>query len=162
MRSCLVMGSGRSGTSMLAGTIIRAGYFGGESLWPESPSNQKGFYEDAQVNRINERLLAPVTDGGLWRRVRGKRRFDVGQRWLAVLPPDAEIGAARGETARDIQALTATEPFCLKDPRFSYTLPSWRPFVGDAAFLCIFRDPIRTMQSILRECERQEYLASLE
>jgi hypothetical protein len=52
------------------------------------------------------------------------------------------------------------ESFCFKDPRFCYTLPAWRPFVGDAALLCIFREPARTARSILKECETP-YLHSL-
>lgn len=162
MRNCLVMGSGRSGTSLLAGMIIRAGYYGGDSLWAANSSNPKGFYEDAEVNGINEKLLAPVTDGGILRRLRRtSRSFDSGQRWLAQVPLDVDVVPPNAKLVKRILALTNRQPFCLKDPRFCYTLPSWRPFVGDAAFLCVFREPSTTVQSILRECEKQEYLASL-
>jgi hypothetical protein len=163
MRSCLVMGSGRSGTSLLAGMIIRAGYFGGDTLWPANSANPKGFYEDAEVNGINERLLEPVTDGGIRQRMRRTPpAFATGQRWLAQVPVDTTTACANGKLTNRIVALTEQRPFCLKDPRFCYTLPSWRPFVADAAFLCIFREPSTTVRSILRECAEREYLASLQ
>lgn len=34
MRICIILGSGRSGTSMLAGSLAAAGYFMGEHLYP--------------------------------------------------------------------------------------------------------------------------------
>ena len=52
-------------------------------------------------------------------------------------------------------------PFCFKDPRFCYTLPVWRPHLGDAAFLCVFREPDRTVASILKECSEMRYLRRL-
>src|SRR5262249_6518261 len=56
---------------------------------------------------------------------------------------------------------TSLKPFCFKDPRFCYTLPVWRPFLADAVFLCVFRDPARTVTSILKECRTAAYLEGL-
>jgi hypothetical protein len=56
----------------------------------------------------------------------------------------------------------AGAPFCFKDPRFSYTLPVWRPFLPEnTVFLCIFRHPTATGKSILKQIRgsrRLEYL----
>jgi len=58
--------------------------------------------------------------------------------------------------------VTAREPFCYKDPRFSYTLPVWRRFLKPGtALICIFREPQITVESILKECRSAEYLKSL-
>jgi hypothetical protein len=55
-------------------------------------------------------------------------------------------------------ALTSRAPYCFKDPRFSYTLPWWRPHLADdTVFLCVFREPGRTAQSILTEVATQRY-----
>ena len=59
-RNCLILGSGRSGTSMAAGILARAGYFMGEELWPADIGNPKGYFEDREVNKINDELIAPV------------------------------------------------------------------------------------------------------
>jgi hypothetical protein len=53
------------------------------------------------------------------------------------------------------------EPFCYKDPRFSYTLPVWRPFLHNTVFVCIFRDPMATAASIVKECASMPYMAGL-
>ena len=47
--------------------------------------------------------------------------------------------------------MTSRRPFCYKDPRFSYTLEAWRPHLGDARFVCVFRHPIATARSMTRE-----------
>ena len=36
-----------------------------------------------------------------------------------------------------------------------------RPFLHDAVFLCIFREPARTAHSILKECRSADYLQGL-
>jgi hypothetical protein len=152
MRNCLILGSGRSGTSLLAGILAQAGYYMGEHLIPPDEANPKGYFEDDEVNAINEALLAPVAPAGL--------RPAYGWRWLAAVPLGTHI-ACPADLAGRMAAQTARSGFCLKDPRFSYTLPAWRPFVRDALFLCVFREPSRTARSILKECRSADYLAGL-
>lgn len=153
MKNCVILGSGRSGTSMLAGSLSRAGYYMGTSLLAAKASNPKGYFEDREINRINEDLLADITparpSGALGRFFR--QRPKQGQRWLAVIPTGAQIPCPPA-VARRIAAQTQRIPFCFKDPRFSYTLPAWRPFLHDAVFLCVFREPARTAQSIVNAC----------
>ena len=45
---------------MVAGSLAKAGYFMGSSLIPARSANPKGFFEDVEVNMINESLLAPL------------------------------------------------------------------------------------------------------
>jgi hypothetical protein len=58
-------------------------------------------------------------------------------------------------------AQASRAPFCFKDPRFCYTLPAWRPFLAEPVFLCVFREPARTANSILKECQSADYLRGL-
>lgn len=51
---------------------------------------------------------------------------------------------------------------CYKDPRFSYTLPAWLPYLHDTRMICIFREPGLTAESIVTECRTMPYLANLE
>jgi hypothetical protein len=60
-----------------------------------------------------------------------------------------------------MQAQTSRAPFCFKDPRFCYTLAAWRPFLPDTVFCCVFREPARTANSIVKECQTADYLAGL-
>jgi hypothetical protein len=162
MRNCIILGSGRSGTSMVAGTLAKAGYFMGEHLIPAREANSKGFFEDVEVNMINEDLLAPVAPRRivLLRREIFRSRPLAGQRWLANLPLGTRIPRPSWIESR-IEAATRREPYCFKDPRFCYTLPAWRPFLKRAVFVCIFRDPSSTAASILKECREAGYLRTL-
>jgi len=152
MRDCIVLGSGRSGTSLATGILADAGYFTGANHWPPTDANPRGFFEDRTVNDINEKLLAPHTPRTLpWmfgHYVPG--RLGWLQRWLAVIPIDARIEADKS-TDRRIAKATERRPLCLKDPRFCYTLPAWRPHLVDPVFLCVFRHPAVTLTSLRRE-----------
>ncbi len=161
----MILGSGRSGTSLAAGMLTGAGYFMGEELWPASMGNPKGYFEDREVNSINDVLLAPLTPA---KPARGLRRWISGegyplgkfQRWLAVVPPGTSIPCPPKMLER-IKGATSHRPFCFKDPRFCYTLPLWRPYIGNAAMICVFRHPGITANSILTECGRAEYLKGI-
>lgn len=161
-RSCLVLGSGRGGTSMVAGTLSGDGYYMGEHPLPDNQANPRGFFEDREINSLNEMLLAPVSpvrpDG-----VAGEPEPHPvygWQRWLAPIPVGTRIPCPP-YVARRIEAQTARSPFCFKDPRFCYTLPAWRPFLRDAVLVCVFREPDRTARSITRLCENDWYLSSM-
>jgi Uncharacterized protein conserved in bacteria len=75
MRNCLILGSGRSGTSMVAGTLASAGYFIGDNLYPRLASNPKGFFEDPEINAINEDLLARILPKPFFDNTCGCRRW---------------------------------------------------------------------------------------
>lgn len=133
---------------MAAGLLARAGYnVGAQPLEPDA-GNPRGHFEDREVNRLNEELLAPhaarALTGGYSRPLRH------GERWLAVLPPDVAIGV-RPELADAMAAAIPGSSFCLKDPRFCYTLAAWRPLLGDPLFVCVFRHPLATARSIARD-----------
>ncbi|HUJ10141.1 MAG TPA: hypothetical protein VL171_08955 [Verrucomicrobiae bacterium] len=162
MHNCFVMGSGRSGTSMVAGTLSQAGYFMGEDIIKPTASNPKGYYESAQVEAINESLLLPIVPrnhGGLPGKLLRRRpgRF---QLWLACVPVGQRIPCDQSLAGR-IQAAVKQQPFCFKDPRFCYTLPAWRPYLRDMVFVCVFREPAVTAESVLKNCRDEPYLKTL-
>ena len=162
MKNCLIMGSGRSGTSMVTGALASAGYFMGEQLYQARDSNPKGFYEDREVNLVNELLLAQVLPFKPWfiGHLFYPERVGRWQRWLACLQPGVTISTSAYMQVR-IQKLLTHEPYCFKDPRLSYTLPAWRPYLKDTVFVCVFRDPAITATSILKECRDVGYLKNL-
>jgi len=164
MRDCIVLGAGRSGTSMVAGLFRHAGYFMGSRLMPTRAANPRGFFEDLEVNGINEELLATVTPlpprGPLKFLPAMRRRPRYSQRWLAMVPLDRECKITPGISAR-IEKQVSHSRYCFKDPRFCYTLPSWRPFLDDPLYLCVFRDPRQTAQSMVREVREAPYLHGL-
>jgi hypothetical protein len=160
----LIMGSGRSGTSLVAAMAQRAGYHLGDPLQPPNPGNPLGRFESFEVNAINEALLAPA----LPRRQRGSRFGNLflshvpllNQRWLAAIPVDKTIAGTPALTARMV-SLVERQPYCFKDPRFSYTLSAWQPILPETRFVCVFRHPAETAESILREHREEPALHSL-
>ena len=164
-RDCIILGSGRSGTSLATGLLAGNSYFMGDELWTANIGNPTGYFEDREVNEINDYLLAPYapseTQSGLLGRLRSNG-YPLGhlQRWLSVIPPGTPM-ICPAPLRRRMKALTARRPFCLKDPRFCYTLRLWRPHLGGAAILCVFRDPAVTAASIMTEDARAEYLKNV-
>ena len=148
-RNVLILGSGRSGTSMLAGTLASAGWDVGDNPYPGREANPKGFFETEEINGINEALLKrslpPVPAYGHM------------QRWLAQAPSDLQVDLPEGLRQR-IQRLGARPGFAFKDPRFCYPLPAWRSALGEFGTICIFREPAVTAASIVKECRNADYL----
>ena len=164
MKNIIIMGSGRSGTSMTAGILAQSGYFQGNYVLNKGRINNPfGNFEDQEVNYINEQLLSQVIPGP--EMVNGvlthrDRPSDM-QRWLGRLPVGTVI-PPMAEYTGNIIKLTGQKPFYFKDPRFSYTLPVWRPYLQDTVFVCVFRNPHKTAQSILKQIQDAPYLNGLE
>jgi len=166
MQNAVVLGCGRSGTSMVAGLFAGAGYSMGRGVFAPNRGNPKGLFESREVNRINESILAP------WPPIsatRSRRSSWIGAwrpdylRWLSAIPVEVEIGETRVSSGieRRIRRVVKRQPYCLKDPRFAYTLELWRPHLDDALLVCVFREPERTAASIVREVRERPYLRGL-
>jgi Sulfotransferase family len=163
VRNCLILGSGRSGTSMLAGMLREVGYYIGDNHIPPREGNPKGFFEDSRINRLNERLVAqhaprtcrPVV--GTRTLLRGRPRDGM---WAARL--SQTINAIPEKLAPRVEELMGHQPFAYKDPRFCYTLPAWRRYLpADVGFVCIFREPARTANSMVKEVGVERGLGGL-
>jgi GT2 family glycosyltransferase len=152
-RSVVVLGAGRSGTSMLAGTLAHSGWFAGGETYPGRDSNPKGFFETREINGINEYLLAGVQ--------KPEDKLGDWQRWLMRVPVGTRFELPEDLAAR-VRALAGRRPFAFKDPRLCATFGAWTPHLGDFARLVVFREPQRTAHSTLEEIARQPYLAGVE
>jgi hypothetical protein len=166
MRNAIVLGSGRSGTSLLAGLFHASSYFSGANLWGPTESNPLGYFEDVEINNINEDLLDKVAPwrprsivGAVWPVHRDRTRYT--QRWLTTLPAGIAIPSDAALDAR-MAAQTTCQPYLFKDPRFSYTLANWAPHLAaDTLYVCVFREPQRTVNSILTIVRQERYLRDL-
>lgn len=168
MKNCLILGSGRSGTSMLGGILHQAGYFMGDKLYLPTPSNPKGFFEWREITEINEGILACYNkrpSSKIMKRLFKRyveRKPGKNQRWLSSIPTKVDISNSNMTIEEKIKYVIEREPFCFKDPRFSYTLPVWKRFLKpDTLFICVFREPDVTVSSILKECKTRDYLSDL-
>lgn len=161
MRNCIILGSGRSGTSMVAGVLSNSGYFMGNDLYPPSESNPKGFFEAPQINEINEEIIE-LNSAKENKILKYLFRYSPvnGQRWLSVIDYRKKIISSPLIDEKITESLLY-QPYCYKDPRFCYTLPIWRIKLTNTVFLCVFREPSITVNSILKECEVSVVLKGL-
>jgi hypothetical protein len=151
-RNVVVIGSGRSGTSLVAELVASAGHHMGRRLIKASKVNPRGFFEDLHTVLVNEQILAAYTEDP------PRSRFTPGliyqrplkdmQRWLAVPPPDATIQGLPHLEPK-MRSTIVRAPWCRKDPRFCHTLPVWGQLFGDAVRICVFREPGRTANSMI-------------
>jgi hypothetical protein len=161
LRNCIILGSGRSGTSTAAECLSSSGYFMGHALLPPRVSNPTGVFEDFTVRSINEEILSPLVLPRRANVAEDRALPEQWQRWLARIPTETPVpSSSRIDTA--IGNLVSNEPYCFKDPRFSYSLPAWRPHLKGAVFICMFRDPASCATSIVKFTQEFEPMRSLD
>jgi len=162
LKNVIVLGTGRSGTSMVAGCLARSGYFMGDRLLPADENNLTGYFEDVGMNALNEDILEgmvprrPRLLGNMFFRHRPLRY----QRWLAAVPTARTVEPSPRWTDR-MRRFVERQPYCFKDPRFCYTLPAWRPVLGTARFVCVFRHPATTAASMMKVWQTDHRLRTL-
>lgn len=159
MYNLIVLGTGRSGTSMATALFKASGYFLGDSLLPPTDANPFGFYEDEALNGLNAviitRLLFFRSATRLCPWLINPIHRDIRAAWLAAplfIPPRRLTHDLEGQ----VRSYASRTPFCYKDPRFSVTLPVWRPYLPkDTRFLVVFREPDRTVHSMLHNALKE-------
>ena len=133
----IVTGVGRSGTSAVARVLHESGLPMGHELEGPSPFNPAGLYEDSDVWRLNQSLVAEL---GMWdprHPGRWPRRSTV----LAV---------AKGYQAA-MRELAANALAGWKDPRFAVTLEAWLPHLPCRPKLVVcLRSPRPYADSVIR------------
>jgi hypothetical protein len=152
MKNIIIVGCGRSGTSLVAGCFSKAGYNMGDDLLPADSSNLKGYFEDRLVNTINDEIIRksyPKKREFLGEWIFDDENFLYRNRWLASVSLNVHLYTSK-IIEQQIRELCKS-PFCYKDPRFSYTLPIWRRYLKDVVFICVFRHPFSTSRSIIKE-----------
>ena len=165
MRNCIILGSGRSGTSAAAGALITANpeYYSGGNFVSPRISNPDGTFEPVTIRSINEDVLSQVVPRRPLTTATETYRYipTQWQRWLARIPVETLIPSTPNIEKR-IKEQTQKKPFCFKDPRFSYTLDVWYPHLEDCVFVCMFRHPAETAKSIIRFTQEFELMQDFE
>ncbi|GAB3281287.1 sulfotransferase family protein [Parahaliea aestuarii] len=140
----LVTGMHRSGTSALCAALAAAGgTFGDHLIAAMAGVNDEGFWEDAEVVALNDRLLAE----------RGATWYSLAAGVDAARPDhnDGLLAEAAGILSRGF----GTGPIeVVKDPRFCLTLPFWLQACDTAGLpvtVCIAtRAPLEVARSLQR------------
>ncbi len=142
-RVVVVLGSGRSGTSLLMQVLARMGMRLSPELIAGREDNPDGFFEDAAIVRIQANLL---------------RNLDA---WpFHPLPPDwlsRPVTAAATSVLQDVardRLREGASTWGFKDPRTASFLPLWRHIFAaegvEPAYLLALREPGSIIRSFMR------------
>ena len=120
----IIAGAHRSGTSVTARLLDRAGLFLGYDLDPPSPSNPYGLFEDREIQRLHNAIL--LDNGSTWQ---------VSRRFLPVINP------TRWGQLRDLieRRESEHELWGFKEPRTCLFLEIWKNILPRAKSLIVFR-----------------------
>ncbi|MEO6543521.1 MAG: hypothetical protein ABIP05_05680, partial [Nitrospiraceae bacterium] len=115
-RLVVVLGMHRSGTSAITRGLQALNVNLGEQLMaPEANNNDKGFFEDIEVNRLNIDLLNAIDSD-----------WDA----FSVIPATAliqeRLAPYKLRAIKLIRSKVGERPFGLKDPRIARLLPFWQ------------------------------------
>jgi len=136
----VITGMHRSGTSLVASLIQRAGVDVGQRLYGPDASNPRGYFEDADFVEFHNRLLS-----------------DRGKTFLVEESFSFEPSRAEEEQADRLVGARSREPLWgWKDPRTSLFLEFWDARLEGTTYLFVFRHPLDVLLSLLR---RDDYEA---
>lgn len=143
-RTVVVLAPGRSGTSTVSGILGILGVDMGETEWAgQDQYNVKGYFEDQEFLRLNEKIL--VDAGGDWQD-----------------PPSRDEIARSGARFDDtIAALVAERPplWGWKDPRTALTFELFLPHLSDPQLVVVTRNPYHVAASLER---REDHMSLLD
>jgi hypothetical protein len=143
----MVLGMDRSGTSLCASVLQALGMSLGPDLLPGDRFNERGYFEDREIWRVHERLLAVL--GRSWDTLAAARPF----------PPlwwqSKSLETFREQLKQIAQARSAAGGSAIwgfKDPRTVLLLPLWKEVLQDLAisptFVVCVRHPGAVAESL--------------
>ncbi|MBE9047644.1 sulfotransferase [Pleurocapsales cyanobacterium LEGE 10410] len=157
MKNTIVLGTVRSGTSMTTAMFRKTRAYFGDDIMTPTIANPYGYYECHQINRLNNRLIQRIIYGFTSKKIQSFLKpfqppVHRDRRCSMLAAPRYIRQFSLPEDITDqMRHFVSHTPFCLKDPRFSITLPFWRSVIPKGTrFLVVFRDPRRTVDSMLR------------
>ena len=133
----------RSGTSAITRGLQILGVNLGDTLLPPAFDNPKGFWEDQDILRINEALLAEFQSA-----------YDrVGLLEIDMIHPSPAIAKLEKDAQSVLaQKFSRVDVFAIKDPRLARLLPFWQRAFSDAglavAYIIALRNPLSVADSL--------------
>ncbi|RHW27872.1 hypothetical protein D0Z08_06155 [Nocardioides immobilis] len=129
----IVAGFHRSGTSMTAQVLSRAGLHLGDALLLPDAFNRDGFFEDADIVEAHDDLLA-----------------DAGHNWQYV---DDDLPPVPGHRLANLRRMAAERDrrhavWGFKDPRVCLFLETWRVVLDDPVVVVVYRHPSSAAASL--------------
>jgi len=141
----VVLGMHRSGTSVLARGIVALGAHPGNHLFPEDEGNAKGYWENAEIVALNEKILKRFLMK--WHTLDNLliNRFEL----LLPLYESHFLDEAKRIITEN---LSSSDLLMIKDPRMSILLPFWRKVFAElpvsVKYVLALRNPLETAKSV--------------
>lgn len=133
-----VTGNGRSGTSLVANFLDRAGIPMGIELKPGGKGCRLGFYEDIEILEFQKAILRRCGSGLYFP-------------WKPVVTTSDDVAQARAM----IDRRNGKWPnWGWKDPRSTLLLNFWAEILPECRFLIMFRSPSEVVASVYRQMHR--------
>jgi len=138
----VVLGMHRSGTSALTKGLVLFGVDLGKNLMAPQEDNPKGYFEDAELVQINDRILA-----------KGCSHWSSIQFLDPKFLSGPELSEERMSAGNWLNMKVANgNPVGLKDPRLCRTLPFWQPLFAEArlrvGYVLAYRAPMEIAASL--------------
>ncbi|MCF6225320.1 MAG: hypothetical protein L3J22_03315 [Xanthomonadales bacterium] len=139
-KAIIVIGSGRSGTSLVMQILNYLGIYSLGEVLKENVTNPKGFLENTRVLEIHQKLLKSIMSHSSLPLLPG---------WMA----SPEAAKAKAALIGHIHSNIADKQiFAVKDPRISILIPLWREVLAtfslEPIFILAYRDPASVLESM--------------
>jgi hypothetical protein len=150
MQECIIiLGMHRSGTSALTGVLGLLGIGLGLNLMKPTEENPKGYFENQEVNEINEAILWQVDSS--WHDL-----FPLQKDWWK----QEGISAFREKALKLIQMeFTGVDTFCIKDPRMCVLFPFWNSIFEELGTKLSYIIPVRNPTEVGDSLKRRHGLS---
>ena len=145
----LVLGMHRSGTSSVAGSLMRLGGDAPLHLMPAQPDNERGFWESSVISALNDEILA--AGGSDWQ---DWRSFDLNR-------IDRGVATALRARARSVLLAEFGEARLpvIKDPRMCRLMPFWSSVFQDLEWSLRAVLPLRSPLEVALSLNRRDGIA---
>ena len=134
----LILGMHRSGTSALTGVLSMLDVYLGSELMPENEGNEKGYFENDTLYRINKKLLNQMDSS-----------------WDDVFFDEEKISNVKsiGELKNKIKKeFEYSNIFAIKDPRIVFLFPVYKRVLEELniniKIIIPFRNPMEVASSL--------------
>ena len=143
LKGCFVLGSPRSGSSMLVGLISGDLFFNGDNLLKKDELSPKGYLESLDIIYLHDDIIHQSLNEHEF-----PKELPYHACWALSIEKPLEIKINSIQKSK-IKEYKSKKLFCYKDPRLSYTLPVWNVKSSEYAKMVIFREPEKSIESII-------------
>jgi len=146
-KTFLIIGEGRSGTSLTAHLLKEMGVYMGDRLKGANHGNKDGYWENSDFVNLNIKILED-------------NEFDI-NKYPVPRPAFVEKeGKKYDEEIKEMVKKYQKGTWGAKDPRFLYTFPLYEPYMEDVHFIVCYRNPVSVALS-LRFQDKKDIFNSL-